>query len=65
MVGGENGVNGQIVLLVVEVGPKEELEFVIVQLLNLGVMTVQLMVHWTWKHNHAMKILAQVKSKRI
>ena len=45
MVGGENGVNGQNVLLVVEVGPKEELEFVIVQLLNLGVMTVQLMVH--------------------
>ena len=45
MVVGENGVNGQIVLLVVEVELKEEPEFVIVQLLNLGVMTVQLMAH--------------------
>ena len=45
MVDGENGANGQIVRLVVEVGLKEELEFVTVQLPNLGVMTVQLMAH--------------------
>jgi len=42
----------------VEVELKEELEFVIVQLLNLEVTTVRLMAQWIWKLNHAMKTLA-------